>query len=103
MSAYSIQDLVQLLQTEGCERVLLEVGFSPTIVIKGELREVEGPSMVEEAVDEMIREVASTRALRAYRECGQVDFFVSLEGHRVLVRAVCAFGVSRLELQRISV
>jgi Tfp pilus assembly ATPase PilU len=102
MSCYSIPDLLKLLQTERGDRVRLDVGFPPTLVIKGEPHEIEGPAVVEESVEEMLRSVASTREMRVFRETGSVDVIVPLEGTRFLVRAVRAFSEFRLELQPIS-
>jgi Tfp pilus assembly ATPase PilU len=102
MSCYSIPDLLKLLQTERGDRVRLDVGFPPTLVIKGEPHEIEGPAVVEESVEEMLRSVASTREMRVFRETGSVDVIVPLEDTRFLVRAVRAFSEFRLELQPIS-
>ena len=102
MSCYSIPDLLKLLRTERGERVRLDVGFPPTLVVKGESHEIEGPAVVEESVEEMLREVASSREMRVFRETGSVDIIVPLEGVRFLVRAVRAFSEFRLELQPIS-
>jgi Tfp pilus assembly ATPase PilU len=103
MSSYSIPDLLKQLQTERGERVRLDVGFPPSVVVKGEAHEIEGPSVTEESVEEMLRAVASTREMRAFRESGTVDVIVPFEGTRFLVRAVRAFSEFRLELQPIPV
>ena len=92
MSSYSIPDLLKLLRSERGERVRLDVGFPPTLVVKGEPHKIEGPAVVEESVEEMLRSVASTREMRVFRETGSVDVIVPLEGTRFLVRAVRAFS-----------
>ena len=102
MSNYSIPDLLKLLQTERGDRVRLDVGFPPTLVVKGEPHEIEGPAVVDESVEEMLRGVASTREMRVFRESGTVDVIVPFEGTRFLVRAVRAFSEFRLELQPIT-
>lgn len=102
MSTYSIPDLLTLLRTEHGERVRMDVGHPPTLVVRGESHEIEGPDVVEESVEEMLREVASSREMRVFRETGSVDIIVPLEGTRFLVRAVRAFSEFRLELQPIS-
>ena len=102
MDAYSIPELLTLLRAEGGERVLLDVGSSPTLIIKGELYEVEGPPVTEESVDTMLRGVASTREMRALRECGLIDIIVPFHGCRFLVRAVRAFGECKLELEPVA-
>jgi hypothetical protein len=72
------------------------------MVVKGESHEIEGPAVEEESVEAMLRAVASTREMRAFRETGTVDIVVPLEGSRFLVRAVRAFSECRLELQPIA-
>jgi Tfp pilus assembly ATPase PilU len=101
MDGYSIPDLIKLLRTERGERVRLDVGFPATLVVKGESREIEGPAVVDESVEEMLRTVASTREMRVFRETGSVDIVVTFDGARFLVRAIRAFDQCRLELQSI--
>jgi Tfp pilus assembly ATPase PilU len=102
MSGYSIPDLLKLLLTERGDRVLLKVGSAPALMVKGELHAIEGPAVVEESAEEMIRSLASTRELRAFRESGTVDIIVPFEHSRFLVRAVRAFGEFRLEFQPVT-
>jgi len=99
MSSYSIPDLLQLLKQERGERVRVEVGYSPVLIVKGQSHEMEGPVVMEESVDEMLREVASTRDLRAFRRNGKLDIVVRLSNTDYLVRAIRAFGENRLDLQ----
>ncbi len=103
LNCYSIPDLLRLLRTERGERVQLDVGFPPRLIVKGESFEIEGPAVEEESVEEMLRAVASTRHIRAFRESGTVDVIVPFEGARFLVRAVRAFTDFRLELHPVSV
>lgn len=103
LNCYSISELLKLLQAERGERVRLEVGAPPTLTLKGEPFEIEGPVVIEESVEEMLRAVANTREMRAFRECGTVDIIVPFEGARFLVRAVRAFSEFRLELHAITV
>ncbi len=98
MSSYSIPDLLRLLRTERGERVQLDAGYAPKLVVKGESHEIEGPAVEEESVEEMLRAVASTRDMRAFRETGTVDIVVPFEGSRFLVRGVRAFSECRLDL-----
>ena len=101
MSSYSIPDLLKLMHSERGERVRLDVGYPPTLVVRGESHEIEGPAVAEESAEEMLRSVASSREMRVFRETGSVDIIVPLEGSRFLVRAVRAFSEFRLELQPI--
>lgn len=103
MGCYSIPDLLQLLRTERGERVRLDVGLPPTLVLRGESFEIEGPVVEEQSVEEMLRSIAGTREMRVFREAGTVDIIVPFDGTRFLVRAVRAFGACRLELQLIRV
>jgi Tfp pilus assembly ATPase PilU len=103
MSGYSIPDLLQLLQTERGDRVLLQVGSPPTLILKGELHAIEGPPVSEESAEEMIGSIASTREMRAFRESGTVDVITTVDGSSFLVRAIRAVGVFRLELLPVAV
>jgi twitching motility protein PilT len=103
MTGYSLPDLLKLLQTERGDRMLLDVGAPPTLILNGELHAVEGPPLFEESAEEMIRSVASTREMRTFRRSGSVDIIVPFGGSRFLVRAIRAFGEFRLELQPITV
>lgn len=100
--SYSIPDLLKLMRSEHGERIRLDAGLPPTLIIKGKPHEIEGPVVVEKSIEEMLRCVASTREMRAFRGTGSVDIIVPLEGSRFLVRAVRAFDEFRLELQAIS-
>ncbi len=98
MGCYNIPDLLKLLRNERGESIKLDVGLPPTLVVKGELYEVEGPEIVEESMEEMLRTVASTRDMRTFRASGSVDIIVPFQESRFLVRAVRAFGICRLGL-----
>ena len=101
LNCYSIPDLLKLLRTERGELVRLDAGSPPTLTVKGEPFEIEGPEVIEESVEEMLRAVASTREIRVFRKSGTVDVIVPFEGSRFLVRAVRAFSEFRSELHAI--
>src|SRR5688572_18848588 len=101
--SYSIPDLLRLMRTERGECVRLDVGSSPKLIIKGESFEIEGPPVGKESVEEMLRAIADSRQMRAFREFGTIDIIVPFEGARFLVRAVRAFNEFRLELHAITV
>jgi len=103
MSHYSIPDLLELLKEERGERVQIKAGYSPVLVVKGESHEIEGPMVMEESVEAMLRDVASTRDLRAFRRDGKLDVVVRLRDTDFLVRAIRAFGECRLEMQPVPV
>lgn len=96
MDSYDIPDLIKLLWNEHGESIKLDVGLPPTLVVKGELYEIEGPEIAEESVEKMLRTVASTREMRAFRETGSLDIIVPFHSSRFLVRAVRESGQSRL-------
>ena len=102
-TTYSILDLLKLMRKERAQRVQLDAGYPPKLVVKGKSHEIEGPAVDEESIEEMLRAVASTREMRAFRKTGAVDIVVPFEGLRFLVRAVRAFGECRVELQPITV
>ena len=79
----------------------MDVGYSPKLVLKDQAHEIEGPAMDEEALEAMLRTVANTREMRAFRKKGSVDIILPLHGSRFLVRAVRAFDEFRHDLQMI--
>jgi Tfp pilus assembly pilus retraction ATPase PilT len=99
---YSIPELLELLVGEGGESIRLEVGYAPSLTIKGEVYEIEGPVVKEEAADELLRAVADTREMRVFRQGGTVGILQTFRGAKILVRAVQACGVFRLELHALS-
>jgi Tfp pilus assembly pilus retraction ATPase PilT len=99
MTSYSIPDLLQLLKKKRGERVRVEVGYSAVLIIKGQPHEIEGPLATEESMEEMLRTVANTRELRAFRREGKLDVVFRLNNTNFLVRAIRAFGEFRLEMQ----
>jgi Tfp pilus assembly ATPase PilU len=102
LNAYSIPGLLKLLRMERGERILLEAGSPPSLTINGQHFEIEGPVVEEEAALELLRTVANTREMRAFRECGTIDIIHSFESSRFLIRAVHAFSEFRLELHAIA-
>ena len=91
-----------ILRSERAELVRLEVGFPPTVILKGESYKIEGPAVDEESAEEMLRSVACSREMRVFRETGSVGVILPHEDAQFLVRAVRAFGQFRLELEPVS-
>jgi Tfp pilus assembly pilus retraction ATPase PilT len=98
LNGYSIPDLLKLLVVERGESIRLEVGYEPSLTIKGKDFEIEGPVVEEEAAEELLRTVASTREMRIFRQRGTIDIIHTFRDSRFLVRAVRAFSDFRLEL-----
>jgi Tfp pilus assembly pilus retraction ATPase PilT len=73
LNTYSMAEILQLLLTERGERIRLDTRAAPSITIKGQDFEIEGPALDEEAVEELLRPVADTRQMRAFRKFSTVD------------------------------
>jgi Tfp pilus assembly pilus retraction ATPase PilT len=99
---YSIPDLLKLLRAERGERIRLEAGLPPSLTIKGQDFEIDGPFLDEYDAEELLRTVADSRRIRAVREAGTVDFIYGFEGTTFLIRATRAFGNFNVELRAIS-
>jgi hypothetical protein len=103
MSCYSIADLLKLLKEERGECIRVEAGYAPVLLRKGKSHEIEGPVVMEEGVEEMLREVASTRKVRALRRQGTLEIVVRQSDTDFLVKATRAFGECRLEAEPVPV
>jgi Tfp pilus assembly ATPase PilU len=103
LNSYSVQDLLKLLRQERGERIRLEVGAQPTLTIKGKNFEIEGPVLEEETAEELLRTVADTRQMRAFRQSSTVDVIHTFDGARFLVRAIHAFGTFNVELHAVKI
>ena len=57
--SYSMSDLLQLVVSEGASDLHLRVGIPPTIRVHGILHRVEGPSLVPEDTEELMRSITS--------------------------------------------
>src|SRR5262245_17786052 len=101
LDQYSLPELLQLLRTERGERIRLENGSQPTLTIKGKDYEIEGPPLDEEAAEQLLRPVADSRQMRAFRKFSTVDFIYRFDGARFLVRVVRAFGTFNVELHTV--
>src|SRR6266446_2465793 len=97
LDCYSIPEMLQLLVTERGERIRLDTRTTPSISIKGQEFEIEGPALDEEAVEELLRPVADTRQMRAFRKFSTVDIIYKFKRAKFLIRVVRAFGVFNVE------
>jgi Tfp pilus assembly ATPase PilU len=102
LNSYSIPELLKLLQQERAERILLEVGSQPSLTIKGQDFEIEGPAIGEEAAEELIRAVADTRQMRVFRRSSSVHIVHKIAGTSFLIRVVHAVGHFSIELRPIN-
>jgi Tfp pilus assembly pilus retraction ATPase PilT len=99
---YSISDLLNLVRTAGAEKILLEVGYTPILFVKGQKMEIDGPDVTTEAMEELLHSVASTRQIRSLRKNGTVEFVLVYQQHQILVDFVEAFEVYRGSLTPIA-
>jgi twitching motility protein PilT len=72
--SYSMSDLLQLVVSEGASDLHIRVGTAPTIRVHGILHRVEGPSLVAEASEELMRSITSEEHIQQVRERGGADF-----------------------------
>ena len=100
---YSMPDLLRLLRMERGEKIRLETGSrsQSSLTIKGEDHEIDGPPLDEDTAEELLRPVANTRQMRAFRKFSTVDIIYRFEGARFLIRVVRAFGIFNVELHAI--
>src|SRR5450631_344230 len=72
--SYSMSDLLQLVVSEGASDLHVRVGVPPVIRVHGILHRVEGPSLVAEAAEELMRSITSEEHIQQVRERGGADF-----------------------------
>jgi len=101
LDTYSIPELLQLLLAEGGDRIRLDTRTGPSITIKRQEFEIEGPALDEEAVEELLRPVADTRQMRTFRKFSTVDIIYKFKRTKFLIRVVRAFGIFNVELHAI--
>lgn len=101
LDQYSIPDLLELLRTERGERIRLETGSQSSLTVKGKEYEIDGPPLDGDTAEQLLRPVANTRQMRAFRKFSTVDIIYRFEGMRFLIRVVRAFGISNVEVHAI--
>src|SRR5215475_690522 len=72
--SYSMSDLLQLVVSEGASDLHLRVGIPPTIRVHGILHRVEGPTLVPEDTEELMRSITSEEHVQHVRERGGADY-----------------------------
>jgi twitching motility protein PilT len=94
-----IDSLLHILWGEGGTDLLLTAGSPPLIRIDGALRPVDGPSMTDSTVDELVTAVLGETLTARFREQKQVDFAFSwadkarLRGNAFLQRGTTALAL----------
>jgi twitching motility protein PilT len=69
-----MSDLLQLVVSEGASDLHIRVAVPPTIRVHGILHRVEGPSLVPEDTEELMRSITSEDHIQHVRERGGADF-----------------------------
>ena len=69
-----MSDLLQLVVSEGASDLHIRVGCAPTIRVHGTLHRVEGPALVPESSEELMRSITSDEHIQQTRERGGADF-----------------------------
>src|ERR1039457_1240164 len=72
--SYSMSDLLQLVVSEGASDLHIRVGTPPVIRVHGILHRVEGPPLVAEDSEELMRSITSEDHIQQVRERGGADF-----------------------------
>src|SRR5258708_8872635 len=72
--SYSMSDLLQLVVCEGASDLHIRVGASPVSRVHGILHRVEGPSLMPEDTEELMRSITSEDHIQHVRERGGADF-----------------------------
>jgi len=72
--SYAMSDLLQLVVSEGASDLHIRVGCAPTIRVHGTLHRVEGPALVPESAEELMRSITSEEHIQQVRERGGADF-----------------------------
>ncbi|MDB6032046.1 MAG: pilT 4 [Verrucomicrobiales bacterium] len=72
--SYSMSDLLQLVVSEGAADLHIRVGVPPVIRLHGILHRVEGPALLPEDTEELMRSITSDDHIQSVREKGGADF-----------------------------
>src|SRR5215218_3150939 len=72
--SYSMSDLLQLVVSEGASDLHIRCGTPPTIRVHGILHRVEGPALMPEDAEELMRSITSEDNIQHVRERGGADF-----------------------------
>ena len=85
---YQMDHLLTLLTTEKARELRFRAGSPPIIVLESEQHPLQGPPITAEDLVRLLRSIATSRQMRALRECGTVQFVHTLPDRSpFLVRA----------------
>ena len=80
-----MDDLLHLVHSDGADRLRLQVGQPPVIVIDGEDQQIEGPAITVDDAERLLRSITDTRQRRDLREHGWVEFIYRFRGRASFV------------------
>src|SRR5260370_20978614 len=72
--SYSMSELLQLVLSEGASDLHIRVAVPPVIRVHGILHRIEGPSLMPEDTEELMRSITSEDHIQQVRERGGADF-----------------------------
>src|SRR5215468_9178846 len=100
--AYSMSDLLQLVVSEGASDLHIRVGVPPVIRVHGILHRIEGPVLMPEDTEELMRSITSEEHIQHVRERGGADYgFAFGEAARFRVSAFKEKGNFAMVLRQI--
>jgi len=70
---YSLDDLIHVLHSDGADKLKLQVGQPPILVIDGEDQAIEGPVITVDDAQQLLQSVTDTRQRRELREYGGIE------------------------------
>jgi Tfp pilus assembly ATPase PilU len=84
---YQMDHLLTMLTIEKARKLRFRGGGPPVMVSEEEQRSLQGPPITGEDVVRLLRSMASSRQMRALRECGTVQFITPRGRSPFLVQA----------------
>ena len=71
---HSMDDLLHLVHSDGADKLRLQVGQPPVVVVDGVDHQIEGPSITVENAEQLLQSITDTRQRRDLREHGYIEF-----------------------------
>jgi Tfp pilus assembly pilus retraction ATPase PilT len=71
---YSMDQLLGLIHSDAADRLKLQIGKVPVIVLHGEEHPMEGPPLTIEEAEHLLQSIADTRQRRELRNHGVLEF-----------------------------
>jgi twitching motility protein PilT len=80
--------LLQLLHSDGADKLWLLVGQPPVIVLDGEPQPIDGPALTANDTERLLHNITDTRQRRDLRDHGRVEFIYNFRDRAKFV--ICA-------------